>query len=169
MDVITALRDRRTSKEFAPDPVDRPTLERLFAAARWAPCHRMTQPWRFRVLGPEALTRLKVAAGEAAVKLDRAPTLVVASFAPSPLPLHATEDEHAAACAVYALLLAAHAEGLASYWRTPGVLRAPEGRAAVSVPETERILGLIHLGHPAGAPPEPPARRDAAEFVTYLD
>ena len=55
-------------------------LDELFELARWAPNHNLTNPWRFRVLGPEALAALKEAAGpEAAAKLDRAPTLVVVS------------------------------------------------------------------------------------------
>ena len=45
------------------------------------------------------------------------------------------EDLCAAAAAIYIVLLAAHARGLAGYWRTPGVLRTPEGRAAVGVPD----------------------------------
>ena len=46
------------------------------------------------------------------------------------------------------MLLGAHARGLAGYWRTPEVLRRPEGRAAVGVEEDEHVLGLLHLGPP---------------------
>lgn len=169
MEVIDAIRTRRTVKSYRPEPVARDVLERILEVARWAPNHRQTEPWRFRVLGSEAQSRLKVAAGGGAEKLERAPTLVVASFVPSVLPLHAHEDEQAAACAVYAVLLAARGEGLASYWRTPGVLRSDEGRAAVGIPEEERILGLLHFGEPEGELPEPPERGPLEHFVTFLD
>ena len=80
MDVETAIRTRRTHKAFKREPVERETLDDLFELARWAPNHNLTNPWRFRVVGPAALERLKAAAGpEAAPKLDRAPTLVVCS------------------------------------------------------------------------------------------
>ena len=62
--------------------------------------------------------------------------------------MQAEEDLQATACAVLIVLLGAHARGLASYWRTPGVLRTPEGRAAVGLPDDERFVGLIHLGTP---------------------
>lgn len=169
MDVIDAIRTRRTVKSYRPEPVPHDVLERILEVARWAPNHRQTEPWRFRVLGAEAQHRLKQAAGSGAEKLERAPTLVVASFVPSVLPLHASEDEQAAACAVYAVLLAARAEGLASYWRTPGVLRTAEGRAAVGVPEGEQVLGLLHFGEPDGEVPEPPERGPLEHFVTWLD
>ncbi len=79
----------------------------------------------------------------------------------------AEEDAHAAAAAVYIVLLAAHARGLAGYWRTPGVLRTPEGRAAVSVPPGEAVLGLIHLGTPVREQ-QPPERSPLESFVSYL-
>ena len=134
MELEDAIRTRRTHKAYGPDPVDRGTLEELLELARWAPNHHLTNPWRFRVLGPEALARLKEAAGpEAAGKLDRAPTLVVASATQSGDPVQDDEDLCAAAVATYIVLLAAHARGLAGYWRTPAVLRSAEGREAVGV------------------------------------
>jgi nitroreductase len=169
MDVFDAIRTRRTVKSYRPEPVPQDVLERVLEAARWAPNHRQTEPWRFRVLGAEAQSRLKQAAGGGADKLERAPTLVVASFIPSVLPLHAHEDEQAAACAVYAVLLAARAEGLASYWRTPGVLRSDEGRAAVGLDEGEQVLGLLHFGEPEGEVPDAPERGPLEHFVTWLD
>jgi nitroreductase len=154
MDVATAIRTRRTHKQYGRESVDRSTLEELFDLARFAPNHKLTQPWRFRVLGPEALARLKQVGGEQeAAKLDRAPTLVLATAKLTGDPLQDEEDLLATGCAVYALLLAAHARGLASYWRTPGVLRTPDGRAALGLADDEHVVSLIHLGRPLGQPP----------------
>src|SRR3954463_3410876 len=100
MDTETAIRTRRTHKAFRPGPVEREVLDELFELARWAPNHNLTNPWRFRVVGPLALERLKRAAGpEAAPKLDRAPTLVVCTCALSGDPIQDEEDLHAVACA----------------------------------------------------------------------
>jgi nitroreductase len=163
-----AIRTRRTHKAYGPDPVDPAVLQELFELARWAPNHNLTNPWRFRVVGPEALARLKEAAGpEGAAKLDRAPTLVVASVLQTGDEAQDEEDVCAAACATYIVLLAAHGRGLAGYWRTPAVLTTPEGRAAVGVPGGERVLGLIHLGQPRQGR-EPPERAPTGEYVTYL-
>jgi nitroreductase len=150
------IRTRRTHKSFGPDPVPRETLEELFELARWAPNHHRTNPWRFRVLGPETLSRLKDAAGPAeAPKLDRAPTLVVVSAVLTGDLMQDEEDVCATACAIYAVLLGAHEHGLASYWRTPRVLRTKAGREAVGLADGERFLGLVHLGTPRGEPPAP--------------
>ncbi len=163
MEVEQAIRTRRTHKAYGPEPVDRATLDELFELARWAPNHHLTNPWRFRVVGPRALERLKAAAGEeAAPKLDRAPTLVVVSACGN------EEDRDATAAAAYIVLLAAHARGLAGYWRTPAVLATPEGRAAVGVGDDEQVLGMLHLGPPRQEQ-RVPERAPVADVVSYLD
>jgi nitroreductase len=169
VEVEEAIRSRRTHKAYGREPVDERTLGELLDLARWAPNHHLTNPWRFRILGPEALARLKEAAGpEAAGKLDRAPTLVAVSAAQSGDPVADEEDVCATACAAYIVLLAAHGRGLAGYWRTPAVLRTAEGRAALGVGDGERVLGLLHLGPPR-QDQRSPERAPAADVVIRLD
>jgi nitroreductase len=165
-----AIRTRRTHKAYAPEPVDRATLDELFELARWAPNHKLTNPWRFRVVGPRARERLRAAADDpiAAAKLGRAPTLVVVSATQSGDPIVDVEDVCATAGAAYAVLLAAHARGLAGYWRTPALLRTPAGRAAVGLADDERVLALLHLGHPRQEP-RAPERAPVQDVVDYLD
>jgi nitroreductase len=163
-----AVRSRRTHKVFGREPVPRETLEELFELARWAPNHHLTQPWRFRVVGPRALDALKAATDDGGVKLERAPTLIVASVVHGADPVAAQEDLCAAACACFIVLTAAHVRGLAGYWRTPAVLRTEAGLRAVGVPEDERVLGLLHLGPPAREA-QPPDRLPTTEFVKYLE
>ena len=168
MDLEEAIRTRRTHKAYAPEPVDRQTLDELLELARWAPNHHLTNPWRFRVLGPESLAKLKEAAGpEAAGKLDRAPTLVVVTTSRMADPIQDEEDLLATGVAAYIVLLAAHARGLVGYWRTPGILRTSAGRAAVGIPDDERFVALLHLGHPRQEK-EAPEREPAGHYVTYL-
>ena len=169
MDVETAIRTRRTHKAFAPEPLPREEIDELLELARWAPNHHLTAPWRFRVVGPAALERLKQAAGpEGAAKLARAPTLIVASSVLSGDPVQDEEDLHATAVASYIVLLAAHARGHAGYWRTPAVLRSEEGRRAVGLGDGERFVGLLHLGSPRQekAPPPRPPVDQVAEFLS---
>jgi nitroreductase len=169
MDTEIAIRTRRTHKAFKPEPLEREVLDDLFELARWAPNHNLTNPWRFRVVGPRALERLKRAAGpEAAPKLDRAPTLVVCTCVASGDEVQREEDLLATACAAYIVLLAAHARGLAGYWRTPGVLRTLEGREAVGLGPEERFVSLIHLGRAVQDKPVP-ERVPVAEIAAYLD
>jgi nitroreductase len=170
MEVEEAIRTRRTHKAYKPEPLPREEIEELLELARWAPNHHLTNPWRFRVVGPQALERLKEAAGPIdGRKLERAPTLVVCTCQLAGLdPEEDEEDLHATAAAAYIVLLAAHARGYAGYWRTPGLLRTDEGRAAVGLPDDERFVGLLHLGHPVQEQ-DPPDRVAADQVIEFLD
>ena len=159
---------RRTHKEFGAEPIDRGTLLELLEVARFAPTHHMREPWRFRVLGPQTLAELKACAGESeAKKLDRAPTLVVASAALSGELVQDEEDVCATAAAIMLVLLAATERGIATYWRTPAVLRTARGREGAGIPNGERFLGLLHFGAPARGPAAR-ERRDPSAYVTFL-
>ncbi len=184
MDLFDAIHSRRSVKQFSGRAVAREKIERLLDAAAQAPNHRMTQPWRFYVLGPDArraygtvlgarkakkvedpeaarAVAVKVAAGEAALPAEIAVSMT----------LHANpdireEDYAATMMAVQNLLLAARALGLGAHVKTGAVMDDPGARAAVGVPEGERIVALVQLGEPAAVPDAKP-RRPAAEVTTW--
>jgi nitroreductase len=171
MELEQAIRSRRTHKVFAPEPVAREVLEELFELARWAPNHHLTDPWRFRVLGPRTLALLKELAEKLAPgsqgKLDRAPTLVVASVMREGDEAQQSDDLLATAVAAYLMLLAAHGRGLAGYWRSVPLLDSPAGREALGLDPAERPIGLLHLGMPRQEQ-RVPERAPVAWFARYL-
>jgi nitroreductase len=160
VDLERAIRSRRTHKQYGPEPVGEAVVRELVELARHAPNHKLTNPWRFRLLGPATRARVEAVAGEKeAAKLRRAPTLVLATAVPSEDPVLAEEDRYATAAAVYALLLAATSRGLASYWRTPACLREEAVRELLELEPREVVIALVHLGPPTG---DPPAKERAA-------
>jgi nitroreductase len=185
VDLHDAIRSRRSIKQFTSRVITREEIERLIDAAVQAPNHRMTQPWRFYVLGPEArrgygaalgarkakkvedpeaarAVQEKVAAAEAAL-----PAEIVVSVVLNENPEIREEDYAAAMMAVQNLMLAAHAVGLGTHLKTGAVMDDPNARAAVGVAEGERIVALVQLGEPA-AVPEAKARRAAADVTTWV-
>jgi nitroreductase len=171
MELEHAIRTRRTHKVFAPEPVAPEVLRQLFELARWAPNHHLTNPWRFLVLGPTTVERLKQIAEAAAPgsggKLDRAPTLVVASVYRQGDSVQQREDLLAGAVAAYLVLLGAHGAGLAGYWRTVPFLDAPAGREVLGLDALETPIGLLHLGHPRQQQ-HVPERASVTAFVRHL-
>lgn len=185
MDLHEAIRARRSVRQFTDRVIRREEIEQLLDAATRAPNHRLTQPWRFYVLGPEArraygtalgLRKAKKvedpAAAQAIVEKVAAagaalPAQIAVAMTVSENPEIREEDYAATMMAVQNLLLAAAAMGLATHLKSGAVMEDPRARSAVGVPEGERIVVLIDLGEPAEAP-EPRPRRAAGEVTTWL-
>jgi nitroreductase len=50
MDILTAIKGRRSVRKFKPEPVDREILMKLLDAAVWAPSGGNAQTWRFVIV-----------------------------------------------------------------------------------------------------------------------
>jgi nitroreductase len=172
VDVEKAIRTRRTHKAYGPEPVDAQVLRELLELARWAPNHHVTNPWRFRVLGPvtrEALMALAESETPgSAVKLRRAPTLVAVTALRSGEEEQDREDLLATAVAAYIVLLGAHARGLAAYWRTVPLLDGARARALLRIAPEETPVGLLYLGE-AVQDQRVPERAPVEDYVLELD
>jgi nitroreductase len=186
--VDAVIRARRTVKAFTGAPVPRAQLMELFEAARWAPNHRMSEPWRFTVLEKPRIAALAAfLASEPAIaavpdpvkgaakiaklleRLAGAGALVVAGWERAGDPAIDLEDHAAAAAAVQNLLLAAQARGIASYWSTTAALMHPRTLAWCGCDGArEGCLGWLWLGTPAETP-APPPRRPLEQRVRFLD
>lgn len=185
MDVTKAIAERRSVKRFADEPVPRETIEMLLRAAVQAPNHRLTQPWRFYVLGPEARRAYGAALGvrkarkladpvaAAAVreKVENEqvalPAMIAVACVQDEDPEVRQEDYAAAMMGVQNLLLAATALGLGTHIKTGAIMDDPAARAAVGVADNERIVAIINLGVPAELP-QPKPRTDATAFTKWV-
>jgi len=63
MDTLTAIRKRRSVREYTGDPVPKEDILKILKAAQWAPSGYNRQPWEFIVItAPETINELKIAA-----------------------------------------------------------------------------------------------------------
>jgi nitroreductase len=165
VDVDEAIRSRRTLKAYRDEPVSREVVSELLDLAVLAPNHHETEPWRFWVVGPKTLNAMTEATGDR--KLLRSQTAVVVGVKQDRDAQVAEEDYAATACAIENFMLAARGRGLASFWRTPGVLSRPAVAKILDVPRKVRLIGVVHVGWP-GEPFPPQPQRSAAEFTRWL-
>lgn len=179
MELSTALESRRSVKKFTDRAVTREQIEAMLEAAVQAPNHRMTQPWRFYVLGPRSRAKYGAALGQRkarkledpeaarqlAMKVEaehRAlPAVIAVAVKVAEDPEIREEDYAATMMAVQNLMLAACSMGLGTHLKTGGVMQDPAAREAVGVADGERIVALVNVGEPlelAAAKPRIPAR-----------
>jgi nitroreductase len=184
MHVSDAISNRRSIKRFTSRAVAREEIETLLAAAVAAPNHRLTQPWRFYVLGPEARQAYGLALGDrkarkiedpdaartmrdtVAAEHRALPAMLVVAVVDSENPEIREEDYAAAMMAIQNLALAAVALGLGTHVKTGAVMSDPPARAAAGVKESERIVAIVNIGEPAEMPPTK-TREPASAFTTW--
>jgi len=183
--VTTAIQSRRTIKEFRSDPIPEETVWRILDTARWAPNHRLTEPWRIAIIGsrsretladalasqmassqdPSVLVKAKE---DARRKVMSSPVLLAITCRIAENPGQQVEDLAAVCAAIQNMQLAAWADGIGSHWNTGRVTRLLETSALLGLSERgEELVGFLYLGYPAQIP-EPPKRRPIQDFVRNL-
>jgi nitroreductase len=185
MEILEPIEARRSIKEFTDRATTREEIERLLESAILAPNHRMTEPWRFYVMGPEARRAYgrtlgarkakRVEDPEAAAQILKKveekhaalPAMLAVSIVLADDPEIREEDYAAAFMAIQNLSLAAVAAGLGTHLKSGAVMEDPRAREAVGVPEGERIVATLELGEPASVP-EPKSRTAASDLTTWL-
>ncbi len=185
MTILEVIESRRSIKEFTERAITRADIERLVRAAVLAPNHRMTEPWRFYVLGAEARRRYGEALGARKAKRvedpeaaravvekvakshEALPAMLAVAMVLDENPEIREEDYAATFMAIQNLSLAAHAAGLGTHLKTGAVMDDPRARAAVGVPDGERIVALVELGEPAKSP-DPKPRKSASDLTTWV-
>jgi nitroreductase len=180
-----AIRSRRSIKRFTDRPVSRDEVETVLAAATLAPNHRLTQPWRFYVLGPEARHAYGLALGDRkARKVEDAaagralretvaaehralPCMIAVAVVANENPEIREEDYAAVMMGIENLSLAAVELGLGTHLKTGAIMEDPVARAAAGIREGERIVAIVNLGEPAEVPP-PKDRKPASSYTTWV-
>lgn len=162
-DVLETILQRSSATKLAEPAPDRAQLETLLRAAARAPDHGRLAPWRFVVLQGEARTRLGDAMAEltrqktpevGAEVLDgerrkalRAPVIVAVAAAARPHPkIPEVEQVAAVAAGIENMILAAHALGFGTMWKTGGAAYSPIVKRALGLDESDQILGFVYLG-----------------------
>lgn len=169
MNVFEAIEGRRSIGKVTDVRPPRDLIEQVLEAATYAPCHHVTNPWRFvviagaeraafgRVMAQSKLRRLEAEgrlteseAERLIAKGLRAPVIIAVAAEPDPGPRIVVEEEVAAtAAAVQNMLLAAHALGLGAIWRTGDAARDPDVARYLGFSENAHMVGFIYIGYPA--------------------
>ncbi len=189
MDLWIAMKERRSCRNFLPEPVDETTIEKLLEAATWAPSPLNSQPWEFIVIThPETKAKIYEEAercrqwaleksgwkwlGSYTIDFLKAVPVIIAVVGDpkkSGVDMFMEEGpmgyQAACAAAIQNIHLAAHALGLSSLWFTlfdKKVLRELLGIAPEKMP-----LALVCIGKSESLPPPPP-RKNLRDKVAYI-
>lgn len=189
MDLLTAIKERRSCRSYLPDSIDEKTIDTVLEAATWAPSPANMQPWEFMVITSgetrekifsEAETRKKILFEKSGWKwlnryevgfLKEVPVIIAVLGDPKKtgadmfLKESYLAYQHACAAAIQNMLLTAHSLGLGTLWFT--LYDKDALREIVGVGAEKDPIALICLGKPGGEPMQTP-RKEIGKKTTFV-
>ncbi len=164
--ISTLIRQRRSvfPGTYTDQPIAVEVIKDILENANWAPTHRKTEPWRFKIFRGEALNGLSEYLGKwyqehtpeeqfSTVKLKKtiekplksACVIAICMQRDPHESLPEWEEVAAVACAVQNMWLTCTAYGIGSYWSSPrSIIEAEEW---LGLQPGERCLGLFYMGY----------------------
>ena len=189
MEVLTAIKERRSCRSFLPDAIDEDLIVKIIEAATWAPSPANNQPWEFIVITnrdikkkihEESLSCKKKLYEKSGWKwidkyqadfLLESPVIIAVTGDPEKTGAHKfaqgteTVYQHGCAAAIQNMLLAAHALGLGSLWFT--LFDREIMKKTLGIDSSKEPLALICIGKAARSPIQTP-RKEAKEITRFI-
>lgn len=165
MQLMEAIKGRRSVRAYQPRPVEREKIERVLEAARLAPSARNRQAWKFFVVQDMAKRRAIQEAANGAAFLGEAPVILVAcGVEPAMMPCAQRTDSVDLSIAMAFAILEAQEQGLGTCWM--GAFDAEAVGEALGLSEDTNAVMITPLGYPAEQP-APRPRKELSEIVFW--
>ncbi len=189
MEVLEAIKTRRSIGKMKDEPVPKELIEKVIEAGTWAPNRYLTQPWRFFVIsgqGRNSLSKvMENIALESGINLEseegkrklekeikkpfRAPVIIaVAAEVTEDGKVIRLEELGAVYAAIENMLLTAHAFGLASYWKTGKACYHTKMKEFFNLEQKDEVLALLYLGY-ADMEKKESTRKSAKDLTKWIE
>ena len=155
MELLEAIKGRRSVRAFKQQDVPEETVEKLIDAARHAPSAGNIQPWEF-VIARKQDTKKKLAKAANQAFVEEAPVVIVVcanenrssmGYGIRGKTLYCIQDT---AAATQNILLTAYSLGLGTCW--VGAFNENEAKKALKTPNGIRPVAMIPVGYPNRTP-----------------
>lgn len=176
MDVMEAIKARRSVRRYKPDPVPEEVLQNVLEAVRWSPSWANTQCWEIVVIkDPKIKSELAGTLSKgnpAAPSMTHAPVVLVLCGMKGISGYYkgqaATEKGDwlmfDLGMAMQTFCLAAQAYGLGTV--VVGMFDHRKASDILRIPQNVELMAMTPLGYPE-TPGRAPARKETASFVSY--
>jgi len=163
MEIIQAIRERRSIRQYSQEPISEDQLNQILEAGRWAPSRGNSQPWKFIVLNDEQVRKELAEAIPTGKFLAQAPQGIAVVVDPQA----SKHPEQEGAAATQNMLLAAYALGLGTCWISVRGTDWKETAAQIlGIPDDEWLISVVSIGYPAEAPEK---ERKALDEITFTN
>ncbi|WP_149276579.1 nitroreductase family protein [Pareuzebyella sediminis] len=169
--IFDLIKNRRSvfPVQYNNEPIAKGDIQRILEAANWAPTHKKTEPWRFKVLTGESKEKLGMFLSEKYMATETRPKqMKIKKLQENPKRAGAViaicmqrdpkesvpewEEVAAVAMAVQNMWLCCAALGIGCYWSSPGLISYMN--EFFEMENGERCLGFFYMGHYDGDVPQ---------------
>lgn len=166
MDVMEAIRARRSIRAFQDRDVEDEKLRRVLEAGRLAPSARNVQEWKFLVVKDPAVRKRLAQAAKGQMFVADAPVVIVACGTICDYTMSCGQLAYPidVAIAVDHMTLVAVEQGLGTCWL--GAFYEDQVKEILGIPEEIRVVTMLPLGYPERVP-EPRGRKAFDEVVVF--
>jgi nitroreductase len=168
MDLMEAIKTRRSIRKFRETPVPENLLKEVLNAARLAPSADNAQPWKIIVVRDPQMKQKVTQACNGQKFLVQAPIVLVLCGIPEEAfqTVGGYMSSHVidASIALDHVTLAAHSLGLGTCW--VAWFKEEKVKDILGIPEDVRVVALTPLGYPDESP-ERPSRKNLEELIAY--
>lgn len=166
MDVIEAIKTRRSVREFLKKEVADGDLVKILDCARWAPSGKNKQPWRFIVVKDRMIKR-EIARHTFYGSVVESAPVSIAVFYDKSRGYDRTKDLQGIGACIQNLLLASHSMGLGAVWIGEILAQREEVERILKVPNYFELMAFIPIGYPTKS--KRSSTRIALEEITYKE
>lgn len=145
MDVIKAIRERRSIRQYKSDEVSEENIDIILQAGRWAPSAANKQPWHFIIVRDPGVRKQLADIHPYGRFMKESPVVIVVLGDQKKNPRYYLADPHNAA---QNMLLAAYYLGLSTCWigaRDPDIEAA--FRKILGIPDELSVICAISVGY----------------------
>lgn len=166
MEVLTALRKRRSIRSYLNTPIEEEKLNKVLEAARISPTAKNRQEWKFIVVKNEEIKQRLLPAVKGRRFVVDAPVIIVACATESSFIMPCGQPAYTIdlSIAMSYMILEAQELGLGTCWL--GGFFEDQVKEILEIPEYVRIVAMTPLGYPAEKP-FARSRKDLVEIVCY--
>jgi len=166
MNVMEAIRERKSIRSYESRPVGEEELQAVLEAARLAPSANNRQEWRYVVVRDQATRERLMVASNNQHFVAEAPVIIACCAETDGRLLRCGQVAYTidVAISIDHMTLAAVELGLGTCWI--GSFYEDQVKEILDIPEEIRVVELLTLGYPA-EPGRPRERKSLDEIVMY--
>lgn len=165
MDVLTAIKGRRSIRKYSDRPVEEDVLGKVLEAGRLSPSANNKQSWKFIVVREKnKIARLTEATEQPFV--GEAPVILVSCGTEPVSVMMCGQHRYTVdlSIATAYMILEAYEQGLGTCWL--GRFDEKKVKEILEIPDEVRVVAVTPLGYPAETP-QPRPRKDFESVVCY--